>query len=148
MKKAFVLLIILAVLVALTGCFWNDMESNTERSLLGVWGSNHSDIFAVGGLLLGFITHYNGTAWSAMTVPDPTIHATYWSFEDVWGTGPDDVFAVGGAQGEDGSIRGIVYHYDGDEWSDMEGEHPKMLRGVWGTAPNNVWAVGGDEDVG
>lgn len=145
MRKAFVLVIILALLVTITGCFWDHMESNTAEILQNVWGSNDGDMFAVGGFLSGFITHFDGTDWSEMTVPTPTIPAAVWGFTDVWGTGPNDVFAVGGAEPD---RRGIVYHYDGTSWSDMGGDHPKLLRSVWGTATDNVFAVGGAEDIG
>jgi len=150
MKKAFVLLVILVLLIASTGCFWDYMESNTEQPLFGVWGTNHDDMFAVGGwawpsppLFVPIITHYDGTAWSEMTFP-----TGQFVFRGVWGTEHDDVldvFAVGGGGLEK---YGVVYHYDGEVWSDMGGDHPKWLRGVWGTAWNNVWAVGGDQFVG
>lgn len=144
MRKAFVLLIILAVLVALTGCwFWETMDSGTTQPLHGVWGVNPSDVFAVGGLESPIILHYDGSSWSEMTLPEE-IPGTI-VFTDVWGTGPNDVFAVGTL--EPGRL-GFVCHWDGTSWEIMDGEHPKLLRGVWGTAPDNVWAVGGAEDVG
>ena len=56
------------------------------KAFASVWGSSESDVFAVGA---GDIHHYDGTAWTPMTVPTSATLAR------VWGRGADDVFAVG-----------------------------------------------------
>ena len=144
MRKAFVLLVILVLLIAFTGCwFWETMDSGTTQPLHGVWGVDPSDVFAVGGFMSPIILHYDGSSWSEMTLPE--IPGTIAQFTDVWGTGPNDVFAVGASEPD---RLGFVCHWDGNSWEIMDGEHPKLLRGVWGSAWNDVWAVGGAEDVG
>jgi hypothetical protein len=45
----------------------------------------------------GYIWHYDGTAWSAMS------SGTYNDLWDVWGSDYDDIFAVGEA--------GTILHY-------------------------------------
>jgi hypothetical protein len=68
------------------------------NSLLGVWGSSGSDVFAVGGS--GTILHYDGSSWSSMS------SGTSNHLGGVWGSSGSDVFAVGEG--------GTVLHYSGD----------------------------------
>ncbi len=143
MRKALGLLAILVVLVALTGCIWKPMESPTTQPLWGVWGISASDIFAVGGFMSPTILHCDdGANWSEMVTPTLPDMYNLW---EVWGTAHDDVFAVGCA---DPGNYGVVLHYDGINWTDMGGSHPKYLYDVWGTAHDDVFAVGGHEGIG
>ncbi len=108
---------------------WTVMDSSTDRHLYGIWGSNSSDIFAVGQY--GTIIHYDGSAWSLMD--GKTADTLY----DVWGAGGDDVFAAG----RDGTI----LHYDGSGWSSMNSHTSRLLHCIWGYSSKHVYAVG---DVG
>jgi hypothetical protein len=65
------------------------------NSLLSVWGSSPSNVFAVG--TGGTILHYNGSMWS------PMVSGTTNFLNAVWGSSSSDVFAVG-----DG---GTILHY-------------------------------------
>ena len=96
--------------------------------LTGVWGSSASDVFAVGDN--GTILHYNGNAWSPMSIP------TSGSLCDVWGSSASDVFVVGGYPG------GIILHYDGSAWSAMSSGTTNTLWDVWGSGSSDVFAVG------
>jgi hypothetical protein len=55
----------------------------------------------------------------------------------VWGSGADDVF-VGGGQADAGEI----YHYDGQDWSQMAIPATDALVWVFGFAADDVFAVG------
>jgi hypothetical protein len=103
------------------------MSSGTIEGLDGVWGSNGSDVFAVGSN--GTILHYDGTAWSPMS------NGTTERLRGVWGSGASDIFAVG----DDGTIM----HYDGVTWSAMSSGTTVGLNAVWGSSGSEVFAVGG-----
>ena len=105
-------------------------EAPEAGSLSGVWGTGPDDVFVVGGDAQGSVMHFDGTAWSAMTVP--TAPLLVWCF----GFASDDVFAVG--------LGGTALHYDGTEWTALATGTTQDLWGVWGSAPDDVWVVGGN----
>ena len=81
----------------------------------------------------GTVLHYDGTAWSKMTINT----ATY--FYGVWGTGPTDVWAVGHPIFKaDESI----FHYDGSSWTKTPPPKTSFLNAVHGSGTKDVWAVG------
>ena len=43
------------------------MDSNTRADLRAVWGTDMNNVYAVGAK--GTVMHFNGTAWSQITVP-------------------------------------------------------------------------------
>jgi hypothetical protein len=64
----------------------------------------------------------------------------------VWGTASDDVWAVGGDL-ENEDLGGVVWHFDGAEWSpeDLSAAAPEglpTLYKVWGRSATDVYAVG------
>ncbi|NIM49145.1 MAG: hypothetical protein GTO22_07780 [Gemmatimonadales bacterium] len=95
--------------------------------LWDVWSTSPSDVFAVGSD--GFILHYDGTEWSAMTSgASPYLFA-------VWGSSSTDVYTVG--------INGTILHYDGTSCSSMTSGTTDLLWAVWGRSSSDVYAVGG-----
>jgi len=62
----------------------------------------------------------------------------------VWGPAPDDVYAVGGQLMSQTDSRGILYHFDGADWTaqDLPDGTP-MLHWTFGTGGDH-WAVGRD----
>ncbi len=109
---------------------WSAMTSGTTVQLNGVWGSNASNIFAVGAS--GTIRRYNGSAWSTST------SGTTVQLKSIWGSNASNVFAVGAS--------GTIRKYNGTSWSAMTsgitGLFPPSLNGVWGSSASNVFAVG------
>jgi len=73
-----------------------DVSTGTYNS---IWGAGEADVFAAG---VGTIQHYDGTAWTAMTVPTTS------SLAGLWGRAGDDVFAVGSSN--------TVLHYHAGLW--------------------------------
>jgi hypothetical protein len=69
------------------------------KTFTSIWGSGESDVYAVGP---GDIHHFDGSAWTSMTIP------TSASLAGVWGRGVDDVFAVGAAA--------TTLHYHAGVW--------------------------------
>ena len=59
------------------------------------------------------------------------------SMSGVWGSSPDDVFVVGGDD-----QRGVVFHFDGTDWTEMSVPQVPLLVWVFGFGPDNVYAVG------
>ncbi|WP_164010786.1 vanadium-dependent haloperoxidase [Pyxidicoccus trucidator] len=74
-----------------------------RHTVYGVWGSRPDDVYAVGSVAgrSGFVWHYDGTAWSELSLPlaalPRTVDGDIPGFFKVWGTG-GDVYVVG-AQG-------------------------------------------------
>ncbi len=111
---------------------WTKVDSQSNVTLEGVWGSSAADVWAVGRL--GTIRHITPADDRWQRVASPTLEDLNW----VWGSGPNDVWAVG--------YGGTILHYDGRSFSKATAELPlgakPALRGVWGSGPNDVWIVG------
>src|SRR5215472_15292457 len=99
------------------------------NALYGVWGSEASDVWAVGDG--GAILHWDGSAW--MPVPSGTTDTLL----GVWGSGASDVWAVG--------LDGTIFHWDGIAWTSVSSG--TSLTGVWGSEASDVWAVGGSGTI-
>ncbi|MEA1958848.1 MAG: S8 family serine peptidase [Chloroflexota bacterium] len=110
---------------------WKPMDTGIGDDLYGIWGSNTSDIFSVGGdseFEANMIIHYNGSAWDLMNI------GSHYILEDVWGSSASDVFAVGS--------RGSIIHYNGSAWDSMTSGTTKYLMGIWGNSSTDVFSVG------
>ena len=113
-----------------------EMNSGTTKVLYNVWGSSHSDVFAVGEN--GQILHYDGNAqdkWTPMAVSGLSTV----TLRGVWGSGPSDVYAVGSG--------GTIIHYSCPpalpcSWVVQDSGTTVHLRGVWGTGVTDVFVVG------
>lgn len=105
------------------------------HTLLGVWASTMSNVWAVGEG--GVVLHYDGIGWSrAPQVTDVNLNA-------VFGIANDDIWAAGET--------GVVIHFDGTTWSevstapDSDAVVPpirRTLRAIWGAAADDVWFAG------
>ena len=94
-------------------------------SLLGVWGSASSYLWAVGKN--GAILHGDGADWTR--VASPTTH----TLRAVSGSAADDVWVVGDA--------GTILHWNGVEWTVASANTSSDLFAVWATV-GYVVAVG------
>lgn len=54
----------------------------------------------------------------------------------IWGSSASDVYCIG--------YNGLILHYDGQSWSQMDSGTTKDLLGIWGSSSTNVFVVGGD----
>ena len=116
------------------------MTSPTTVTLYGVWGAAADDVWAVGGDPIGggdtdVILHYDGSAWSTVTLPGAEGVVLF----KVWGASADDVWVVG--------QRGTILHYDGSAWAHVTSPTTAHLFTVAGNASGDVWAVGGPPAV-
>jgi len=122
------------------------------RQLYGVKAFSPANAWAVGWYYdsslhgEGLVLHWNGTAWSQVTAPDPGTSGT--SLESVTGTAPNDVWAVGyyTNSGEKGVLgHPLAIHYNGTAWTETpmpESGSGTFLHSVAALSANDVWAVG------
>ncbi|MBN2272123.1 MAG: hypothetical protein JXN61_16030 [Sedimentisphaerales bacterium] len=122
------------------GASWN-VNSALDKFLTGIWGSSATDIWAVGHY--GVLLHSSdGITWEQR--PEISSGNHFW---DVWGTAPDNVWAVGEsiAYTGPGQNRGIIWHWDGLQWSfagAYAGDGETQFNGVGGRGANEVYTVG------
>lgn len=101
--------------------------------LHGVWGSDPSNVFAVGGrgpTAPSIVMRFDGRGWQPMTLPNISR-----VLRGVWGSGPDHVLAVGEVA--------TALRYDGTAWTLEWAQKADTLLGVWGSGPDDVWVAGG-----
>ena len=115
------------------GGFWSELDMNgAGPEIRGVWGTGPADVFAVG--YGGTIVHFDGVTWEPMT------SGTTLELRSVWGSGPGDVWAVGG---DSGTLEGVVLHYDGQGWSEVQPQLIDQLAlRVAGRGPGDVYMIG------
>lgn len=75
--------------------------TSTTGTFNSIWGGADDDIYVVGNE----VRHFDGTRWSAMTVPTPA------KLNGVWGRTTDDVFAVG--------VNQTLLHYHRGLWKQL-----------------------------
>ena len=75
------------------------MDSNTRADLRAVWGTDMNNVYAVGAK--GTVMHFNGTAWSQITVP------TKAQLNGIWGVSEGEIYAVGN--------KGTIIKYAGNQ---------------------------------
>jgi len=119
----------------------DELPTDADTEIWGVWGASRDDVWAVGGTGDGepVAFRYDGSDWSAVELPDLEADRegdiTVESLFKVWGTGADDVFMVG--------EQGAIVHWNGDTLEDQSVDLRKDLISVWGSGPDRVVAAGG-----
>ena len=112
------------------GIAWTRMTSPTTSALRDVWGTSASDVFASGD---GVILHFNGSAWSTMTLPAAAAGV---SLTRIWGTSGSNVYAT--------NDRDLLLHYDGSGWTTVQMPVAPFVVSVGGK--RYVW-VNSDRDA-
>jgi hypothetical protein len=129
----------------------------------GLWSSSANGLFVVGSLWSGgeyplgpYAAHYDGTAWSQMTVPEMTgVPTGCLVLRDVWGTSAQDVYAVGSYEipqngecyhGDEetppSEYLGVVLHYDGRVWREVLRDPDRIFSNVWASSGSDVYVSG------
>ncbi len=107
---------------------WTKQTSPTTESLWGVWGATEDDLWAVGGGGregdLPVLIHYDGTTWENVVVP-ALERAQVRAFFKVWGVSADQVYVVG--------QQGVVLHWNGESWVEINVGTSDDLIALWGT---------------
>jgi hypothetical protein len=94
--------------------------------------------------------HWNGSAWTRISAPEPT--GTQAGLAAVDELGSTDAWAVGNSasgQAGQGNIgdQPLIEHFDGTRWSIIDGTSlppgaTGVLHGIGGTGPGDLWAAG------
>jgi hypothetical protein len=86
------------------------MRSGTDAVLVEVWGFNDHRVYALSSDR-NEICYYDGSSWQAMSPNVPPMN----DMTSIWGSSPSDLFVV--------DYRGIVKHFDGQNWTPL----PRVL---------------------
>ncbi|MFI5365165.1 MAG: DUF6851 domain-containing protein [Candidatus Binatia bacterium] len=128
-----------------TGVFQKQVTPGNSQTLFGIWGSDASHIWAVGGDLSnqdtgGVVWRFDGTTWSVDTTLASARPAGIPALYKVWGRSESDLYVCGRL--------GVIFHFDGTQWTqatvDTGGADPQDLPlfTVHGNA-TQVAAIGG-----
>ncbi|HYE53287.1 MAG TPA: hypothetical protein VD996_00535, partial [Chitinophagaceae bacterium] len=105
-----------------------------------------NDVWAVGGTYTNaYAIHYNGSTWTAVTVPLVGLLAD--ELNAVHGLASNDVWAVGNSRDAAGRFRFMARHWNGSTWTNspmpasVSGELGELLD-VRMVSSNDVWAIG------
>ena len=119
---------------------WSNEEISSNYELTNIWGTDDSNVFAVGddvdGELIdsisypGVILHYDGEKWEKMSIPKVA------KLTSIWGTGEDNIFSVG--------LGGTILHYNGASWQTIFSPTASDLFDVFGFSETEIYAVGMD----
>ncbi len=61
-------------------------------------------------------------------------------FDAIWGSSKDNIYVVGTTYPDE---RGVIVHFDGVKWSEMETPDEMAFLDVWGDEKGNVYVIGG-----
>ncbi len=124
-----------AAVLHFDGTSWSQMfGAEGQFGLWSVSGTSPTNVFAVGEGNETVILHYDGETWSVM--PAPVDLGFY--LRGVWAGSASNGYAAG----FDAKLDGVVGHFDGGDWSVVDGVFPDSLETVWGTSPSNVFVSG------
>ena len=125
-----------------------------DNALYGVSAVSASDAWAVGyssinGAAHTLILHWNGTAWSKVTSPNPSSSN---NLEGVNAVSASDAWAVGYYRNNTTGVHNtLILHWNGTAWSKVTSPNPSSsddneLSGVSAVSASDAWAVGGSVD--
>jgi len=141
MRRTIVTLIITAVLMAISGCgqmpdstLTSSTPSNTAPPDTGAEISEPSPSITPPETVLPTRGLGEWVRHNPLPSGESVLSDTPEWFYKVWGTSSSDVFAVG--------TEGVIVHYDGVAWSNMDSGVNYNLLDLWGYSPHDVFAVG------
>jgi hypothetical protein len=130
----------------------NPGDAQTESIFYSIDAMTPSDVWAVGSFTpsgeseMPLAEHWNGSAWSIVSVPAPEGSAVT-TLSGVDGSAPDDVWAVGSAEVVGSSESTVIEHWDGSQWTivpspDGPKDSDSAFTGVSVISANDAWASG------
>ena len=123
-------------------------------SAVGVADISPSDAYAIGdsaATAVGSLAHWNGTAWSPVTLPLPANANSNTTLNAISANGPDDVWIVGSfLDSASGQNQTFSEHFNGTAWTvvPMPPVNSSNINaffqfsGIKANSPSDVWAVG------
>ena len=126
--------------------------------LTSVTAVSANDVWAVGytaaphlGIEKTLIEHWDGTAWSIVTSPNPGPKLLYNQLLSVDALGTGDVWTVGFYDGP-GQVENLplIEHWDGTSWSILSApaaDANNVLYSVVAVGPSDAWAVGESYEI-
>ena len=132
------------------GTKWSKVASPSQgvaAHLLGVSAISASNVWAVGwyapasgAQFKTLIEHWNGTSWSVVPSPNPSISVNI--LYDVSAVSSNDVWAVGYFSGS--TYKTLVEHWNGSSWSVVPGANRPADNSLYGVdaIPSIAFAVG------
>jgi hypothetical protein len=124
-------------------------------SAVGVADIGPADAYAIGdsaATAVGSLVHWNGTAWSPVTLPLPANANSNTTLNAISANGPDDVWIVGTfLDSANGQNETFSEHFNGTAWSVVPMPPVNssninaffQFNGIKANGPDDVWAVGG-----
>ncbi len=99
-----------------TGAFQSYVTPTKGATLFGIWGSDASHIWAVGGDLSnqdtgGVVWRFDGLAWHVDTTLAEARPAGIPTLYKIWGRNQNDIYACGRL--------GLIFHFDGTQWKQV-----------------------------
>ncbi len=89
--------------------------------------------------------HWNGSTFTVVATPSPAGGTPGWGLEAGSAVSADDIWAVGGGSDGDYSASGYIVHWNGSQWTRVQGPTPGTYQRLWAVkaiASDDVWAVG------
>ncbi len=123
------------------GVSWSAYPEVSTDDFEGVEAISPTNVWVVGYDNTGWdgkIVHYDGNNWTTETFPGDHDVGNFNLFYDVAAADSNNVWAVGYG----GVYGGIIYKYNGANWSAQTSNSSSWLYGVAALDANNVWAVG------
>lgn len=128
-----------SLIIHFDGSQWREHQIQRGRSLVDVWGSSPSSVWAVG--LAGTAYFFNGVSWGRRTIRDDI------NFNCLTGNSSSDIYALGYKLDTSpyDSIASYIFHFDGNTWSlrDSLIENTFPPQHTFGTS--RIWALNSSE---
>lgn len=123
---------------------WTVLQPDGPRTVRSIWGTSSANVYAVGDE--GTLFHYNGAGWTRQRGEMPAV------FRGVWGSAPDNIFVVGHVRPTvtprpSGRAEGLVYHFDGTNWTAVDVGVQPALYAIWGSSASDVFVAGAEGAV-
>ena len=138
------------------GTAWSKVSSpspsSVNNALSGVVGVSSTDAWAVGYELKGtagpdetMILHWNGTAWSRVTTPDPSAAGGNF-LNAVTATSGSSAFAAGSYYNPANVLDSLILRWNGTSWTKVKTPNPgtttNQFSGVSASSASDAWAIG------
>lgn len=113
------------------GTVWEEVDIEASEPLIGIWGDSSDNIYSIGDR--GDVYHFDGGSWSLVYfAPSFSLNNVFWLSEN-------NVYATGG----NGTSVITVYHWDGEDWSEITtyGSGGYSCTGIWGPSSSDMYFV-------